>query len=299
MKRVAVALVAFIAAAASFVHVGGGAVRAQGAAIGRVDDGYQPTKGRLYVLLIGSDARRGNPRSRAATGPDINADGIHLVGLNTRTMKGGILNFPRDSWVPVPGLGSRRINDALNRGGPELLARTVENLTGISIDYWVLTGFVGFQGAVRDLGGVTMNVPSAINDPGGSGAALRAGRQKLVGYQALAYMRARKPLVGGDAARTTNHGRFLLALQQKFRAEVGDDPISILRWINVVRDHTRLDVPPDELFRLAVLATEVRARDVGNVTVPTTGGRVGAAQVLFIRSAARPLYTKLRQKGRL
>lgn len=299
MKRISIALVAFIAGVASFVHVGGsGDARAQGALVGRVHDNYQPTEGRLYVLLIGSDARSGNPDRKQGAGPDINADGIHLLALNTRAMKGGILNFPRDCWVPVPGLGSRRINDALNRGGPDLLAATVENLTGIRLDYWVLTGFEGFQGAVRDLGGVRMDVPGPVNDPGGSGAALRAGRQRLAGYQALAYMRARKPFPGGDATRTTNHGRFLLALQRKLRSEVSDDPISLLRWMTVARRHTRLNISEDELFRLAVLTSQVRPADVRNVTVPTTGARVGAAQVLRITSGANSLYRQLRRNAR-
>lgn len=296
MKKTLAGLIAFIAAVTAFVHVAGAPeAAAQRALIGRVDDFYQPADGRIYVLLIGSDARRGNPLRRSASGPDINADGIHLVGLNTETMRGGILNFPRDSWVPVPGMGSRRINDALNRGGPELLARTVQNLTGISIDYWVLTGFEGFQAAVGDLRGVTMNVPTPVVDPGGSGANLRAGRQRLRGFQALAYMRARKPFPGGDGTRTTNHGRFLLALQRKLRAEVSARPASLLRWLTVAQRHTRLNISEEELFRLAILTTQVKPNDVPNVTVPTSGGQVGAAQVLFISPGARSLYDQFRR----
>ena len=92
----------------------------------------------LFVLVIGNDARAGNPdRSRA--------DAIHIVGLDTKTLRGGILNFPRDTWVSIPGHGSGKINEALYDGGPQLLARTLENLTGIRIDLWVMTGFEGFK----------------------------------------------------------------------------------------------------------------------------------------------------------
>ena len=102
--------------------------------MGLVHESFVPAEGKIFVLVIGNDARYGNPdQSRA--------DAIHLVGINIDKMRGGILNFPRDSWVPIPGHGTSKINDALYEGGPQLLAQTLEGLTGIHIDYWVMTGF--------------------------------------------------------------------------------------------------------------------------------------------------------------
>ena len=67
-----------------------GPVRKSAAAIsiGRVHAGYQPTTGKFFVLVIGNDARHGNPNGALA-------DAIHLVGIDPRSMKAGILNFPR------------------------------------------------------------------------------------------------------------------------------------------------------------------------------------------------------------
>lgn len=258
---------------------------------GRAHDSFQPNRGKIFVLVIGNDARVGNPNARA--------DAVHLAGVNTNTLKGGILNFPRDSWVPIPGYGSGRINEALVLGGPELLVRTVENLTGIQIDYWVMVGFEGFRGIVRDLNGVPFKITRPIYDPGGSGAQLPAGKERLGAENALAFVRTRKSLPNGDIDRTTNQGRFLLALLRKLNAEVDERPSSLLRWIDVTRRWARFDLSPDDMFRLGILASQVRPRDVGNVTVPVSLGSVGSASVVFIQDGARELYARFARTGSL
>src|SRR3546814_6401094 len=57
-----------------------------------------------------------------------------------RTLEGTVLGFPRDAWVEIPGRGAGKINTALTFGGPQLLAETVRNLTGLPVHYYVLTG---------------------------------------------------------------------------------------------------------------------------------------------------------------
>lgn len=292
MKRWALIMAAVIAS--TTVLLPAAPRRASGATgmkIGRVHARFQPQDGKVFALLIGHDARPGESRSRA--------DAIHIAGINTKTMKGGILNFPRDSYVSIPGVGRGRINDALFYGGPELLAKTLESLTGIRIDYWVLMGFEEFQGAVGALGGVKMKIPSPVYDPGASGARLDAGEQVLMGWQALAYARARKVFQGGDVQRTTNQGRFLLAALKKFGKETSQNPAKIFKWMEVVERFGRNDLTPDEMFMLGVLTSQVKKQDVGNVTIPTSGGNVGAASVLFISPGAQNLYRRFRETGSL
>ena len=140
MIKRSIALLALVASVCMMAPLAGDRSSSDAAPItgGRVHEDFQPEDGKIFVLIIGNDARSGNPdRSRA--------DAIHLAGINTKTMKGGVLNFPRDSWINIPGSGTGRINEALYRGGPELVVRAVESLTGIRIDYWLMTGFVGFR----------------------------------------------------------------------------------------------------------------------------------------------------------
>lgn len=288
------AIVAFLVVVCAIVPMVGRPETTQAAAptMGRVHKSFQPNKGKIFVLAIGNDARYGNPDRSLA-------DAIHIIGINTKTMKGGILNFPRDAWVNIPGYGSAKINEALFRGGPDLLAKTLENLTGIRIDYWVMVGFQGFQSIIRDIKGVRMHVPVAHNDTGASGSILRAGTQDLKGYEALAYARARKSFSGGDVARTTHQGDMLKALVRKLHSESRANPSTLLRWIGTTRRHARLDIGANELFRLGILATQVRAKDVGSVTIPVSLGFVGAASVVFIGPDAASIYQRFRQNGSL
>ncbi len=259
---------------------------------GRVHERFQPRKGKIFVAIIGSDARHGNS--------DIaNADAIHIGGINTKTMRGGILNFPRDAWVNIPGSGEGRINEALLRGGPELVAKTLEALTGIQIDYWVMTGFDGFRGIVDHLGGVKMRVPQDIYDPYGSGANLEGGVQNLGAEEALAYVRTRHSFVHGDIDRTTNQGEFLLAMLRKLDRQTDDNSTALFRWMALAHRYTRLNISAGELFRLGVLASQVSPRDVGNVTVPASIGSVGAASVVFISPAASSIYKRFEKTGAL
>lgn len=260
--------------------------------VGRVHEDFQPNHGKTFVLVIGNDARHGNPDTALA-------DAIHIVGIDPERMRGGILNFPRDSWVPIPGYGSAKINEALWAGGPVRLAQTLENLTKIRIDYWVMVGFEGFAGIVADLDGVKMNIPFDLYDPYGSGVALEAGKQHLKYWEVLAFARTRHNFRNGDIDRTTNQAKILLALLAKFRTEVTRDPAALMRWIAVTRAHARLDIAPDELFRLGILASQLSPRRVGNVTVPVSLGWVGAASVAFISPSAEAIYKRFRETAAL
>jgi polyisoprenyl-teichoic acid--peptidoglycan teichoic acid transferase len=292
IKRI-LALAVVVALVSLCVPLLGAAPSAAGPALfGRLSGAYQPNKGKIFILVIGNDARTGNPdRSRA--------DAIHIVGVNTRTMRAGILNFPRDSWVNIPGYGSAKMNEALYHGGPELMAQTLENVTGIELDYWVMTGFQGFRGIIEELGGVKMRIPTDVFDPTGSGAKIKAGTQNLGPLNALAYVRTRHSFSSGDIARSTHQADFLIAMLKKLHRQVESNPAVLLGWLAIAREHARLNLSPDEQFRLGILASQIAVKKVGNVTVPVSVGSVGAASVVFISPSALNIYQRFRQNGSL
>lgn len=261
-------------------------------AFGRLHESFQPNKGKIYVLVIGNDARSGNP-------PTARADAIHIVGINTDTMKAGILNFPRDSWVNIPGRGMAKMNEATVTGGPERLAQTLEGVTGIELDYWVMTGFEGFMGIIDGIGRVKVHLPTSLNDPTGSGIHMPAGTHDMGPKSSLAYLRTRHSFGTGDLQRTTNQGTYLIQMLKKLRADISSNPASMLNWISLTKRHASFDMTAQEMFRLAVLATQVSPKDVDNVTVPATTGSAGAASVVFISPGASQLYARMRAKGSL
>ena len=150
------------------------------------------------VVLLGSDAR-GDEVSRSDT-------------IVVTKAGGGMLAVPRDTLVDIPGVGEDKINAAYASGGPELTAETLENLTGVRINDYVVVNFGGVEEIVDAMGGITLEVDNPIRvGIEGRRIFIPAGTQELDGLQALAYVRYR----GGP---TADIGR--ISRQQKFLREL-------------------------------------------------------------------------------
>jgi len=202
------------------------------------------------------------------------------------------VGFPRDSWVAIPGHGTGKINSSLAMGGPTLMAQTIRQLTGLPVDYYVLTGFEGFQKIVDELAGVNVHVDKKMNDRF-SGANFKPGWYDMNGGEALAYSRDRHDVENGDFTRSMHQGNVLLSGLAKLRAEVGDDG-GLQRWIGVLLRHADLDSPPQQLLQLAALARRLDPAKLTNVVVPGRVGTAGAASVVYLTDDARKLFLDLR-----
>ena len=108
-----------------------------------------------------------------------------------------LISIPRDSYLPIPGHGKNKVNAAFAIGGPKLLAKTLEQATGLPIDGYVEIGFGGFAGVVDSLGGVDVCVKRDIKDAKAH-IDLKKGCQTLDGKNALGYVRARYSDPKGD-----------------------------------------------------------------------------------------------------
>jgi polyisoprenyl-teichoic acid--peptidoglycan teichoic acid transferase len=249
-------------------------------------------KRRVVLLAIGSDS--GAPRfGRGGTVEGGRADALQLIVVDTVKRRGVVVGFPRDSYVPIPGHGTNKINAAMAFGGPGLLVSTFERLTGLPIDYYVLTSFDGLTDIVNRVGGVQVNVDMNLRDRF-AGAFLDKGRRKLNGGQALAYARARKTLPGGDFDRSRHQGQLLIGGLGTFQRQAAQDPAQVMAWLAVLRDEVKSDLPFPELLRLAVLATKLPASGIRNVAVPSAAGSAGGASVVHLQPGAYSLFARIR-----
>jgi LCP family protein required for cell wall assembly len=253
-------------------------------------DGNRP----IFILAIGSDARPGvcEPVERCL------ADSLHLIGINPRKGAASILGFPRDSYVPIPGVGTRKINDSLFYGGPELVAQTVEDLVGVNIDYYLLTSFLGLRQMVNAVDGIEVEIPYPMSDAA-SGASFAAGPATLDGKQALAFARNRKDTPNGDFSRSENQGRLLVAALEQLRKEVRRDPLALLRWVVAGMTHIQMDLSAGEVFRLALSALTIEPNQVVNRVVPGGLGFAGEASVVLLGGEADAIFADIRDDGLL
>jgi LCP family protein required for cell wall assembly len=176
------------------------------------------TRGFDY-LLVGSDSRVGltaAQRKEYHTGKDAGrrTDSIILVHVPQAGGKPVLVSIPRDSYVPIPGHGSNKINASFSIGGPKLLVQTVEQVTDVHIDGYVEIGFAGFASVVDSVGGVRICVPFHMKDPK-AGINLNKGCQDLDGKNALGYVRARYSDPRGDIGRAERQRQFLGAIMKK------------------------------------------------------------------------------------
>jgi LCP family protein required for cell wall assembly len=251
-----------------------------------VDTGNRP----LYILVLGSDARPGQNLIRQRS------DSIHLIGIDKTRTKATILGFPRDSYVPIPGHGHGKINSAMVLGGPDLVVKTIEQLTGIAIDLWVLTWFEGLDQAVDAIGGLDITVPYRMNDPY-SHANFEPGPQHLVGWQALAFARDRHDAPNGDFSRSFNQGSMLKAALTQLREQFANDPARLLTWIIAGWRNVRTSLSFDDLLDLAMTATQVNPKNVRNLVLTGSGGYVGGTSVVYLSGASQAAFADLRDDG--
>ena len=294
------ALVAWVAGAALGVESGPGPVHAKAdeptptVVIGRAHKARNlppiTTSRPIFILALGSDARPGQPVDQ------LRSDSIHIIGINPEEHRASILGFPRDSWVNIPGHGTDKINTAMADGGPQLAVQTLESLTGIHIDYYLLTSFKGLSRMVADIGGLTVKVPYSMHDPY-SGADFSAGVHRLSGQEALAFARDRHDVPGGDFGRSENQGRLFLAALAQFHKQFSADPSTMLRWVATGLRNVSTDLSVSELTRLAFTAAEIPVSNVKNVVVPGTAGSEGSASVVFISGSAQGIYADMRPDG--
>ena len=251
-----------------------------------------PLTGRkpIFILSLGSDARPGEPVAGERS------DSIHIIGINPAAHRASILGFPRDSWVSIPGVGTDKINAAMVFGGPRLTVATIEQLTGIHIDYYLLTSFPGLTHMVNEIGGVTVDVPYPMHDPY-SGAFFNPGVQRLNGKQALAFSRDRHDAPTGDFSRSQNQGRLLIGALAQFQREFAKDPTVLLTWLAAGLRHVQTDLSIQQLVSLAFTAATVPPGHVVNEVVPASTGNIGGASVVFISSSARSVYADMRANG--
>jgi polyisoprenyl-teichoic acid--peptidoglycan teichoic acid transferase len=176
---------------------------------------------RVTVLLMGIDSRPGEQVGRT--------DSIMLLTIDPEKRSAGLMSMARDLLVPIADTNEQaKINTAYVHGentrypggGPAALEKTITNLIGYPIDYYVRVNFEGFRKIIDLIGGIDIDVPKTIDDPtypddsyGYDPLYIPAGRVHMDGKLALKYARTRH--VDSDYGRARRQQQVVVAVKNK------------------------------------------------------------------------------------
>lgn len=217
--------------------------------------GFGAAVEKMNILVIGSDQRKNEP-SRADT--------LMLVMADANAPHVGVLSIPRDTYLNVPGHGETKVAHAHAYGGPDLAVQTVEAFLGVPVDHYLEINFEGFAAIVDTLGGIELDVERRMYYPE-EGINLKAGRQRLNGKDALAFVRFRD-YPEGDIERIRHQQRFLLALADEALSLKGI--LKSPRLLQELYTYVKTDLSLNEMLSLAKALRNLRPEQVSLALLP-------------------------------
>lgn len=247
--------------------------------------------GPLNILLMGTDTRTdqgGGFGSEVEYGGAGRSDTTILIHLSNDRKSAIAVSIPRDSVVNIPACTKEDgttvaertdiFNSAFSSAGPSCTVKTIETLTGITINHAVIVDFIGFSNVVDALGGIKICLTEAIDEPvqNGAGIQLPAGVQVVDGKNALGLMRARYSLADGSDLKRIERQQELISLtiDQITDMNLITDLPALYKVLNAATSSLRMDPGLSDLDSLVTLSTSLSSmgsQNVSFVTVPYEG----------------------------
>ncbi|CAM3058612.1 Biofilm regulatory protein A precursor [Arthrobacter ulcerisalmonis] len=276
----------------------------------QVDD----ATGRMQILILGSDTRDGKNADYGTADDSTgygNSDVMMLMDISADNKRVNVISFPRDLLVDIPQCTDEKtkqtyparsgvmINEAMAEAGIGCAVDTVNKLTGMEIDHFMMADFNAVKELSNAVGGVNVCVSDAIYDPD-SRLRLPAGTSAVQGEQALAFLRTRHAFAdGGDLGRIKAQQGFLSSLTRKIKDDgTLSDPVKMLKIADVVTQNLTVDEGLGSVPTLLTIGNRLKDIDVGKVAfvaVPTTPAALDPNRLEVAQPAAGQLFAALRQ----
>jgi LCP family protein required for cell wall assembly len=234
----------------------------------------------VNYLIIGSDNRQvpGGAAFGAHQTENL-SDTVILAHLSGDGKNARLVSFPRDMLTDIPSCKrwngrtgttdprTDKFNVAYALGGPACTIKTVEAISGITVDDFIVVSLPGFVQISNALGGVEVCVPNAVNDKQSS-IYLPAGRYKVKGVQALGFVRERDQLGG---SRIRRQQEFLgSAVKSATRSGLLLNPPKLYHLLDVTtKAITTGKLSLNDLRKVAEHFQHIKPGNVTFYTVPT------------------------------
>jgi len=256
-------------------------------ASGRDKGSLNDATDRLQILIMGTDTRDGKNKAYGTSDQSSgygNSDVMMLLDISADNQRVSMVSFPRDLVVSIPQCTDPKtkqvkaprpdaqINSAMSEAGPGCTVDTINKLTGLEIDHFMMADFNAVKELSNEVGGVEVCVNAPIDDPD-SRLKLPAGKSLVQGDQALAFLRNRHGVGdGSDITRIKSQQQFLASLARKVRS---DGTLTNLPKLLGIADTVTKNLTVDEglanpqtLITIAQRLQKVDLAKVAFVTVP-------------------------------
>lgn len=266
----------------------------------------------LNILVLGSDIREGDSdvdgSGAAGITEGMRADTTMLFHVSEDRSRVEVVSIPRDLLVDIPSCTVRTgenldetfetspaydamFNAAFSYGGQTgdvasaaaCSMKTVESMTGIHLDGYVVVNFASFKDVVQALGGIPMYFEEPLFDEF-AGLDVPAGCRLLDGDQSLALARARKMIGdGSDISRIGRQQELVFAILEEAKSmNLFTDMTTLYRVLQAATANLDTSEGLGDIPTLVGLAGSLRNIDLANVQFITTpwepaGNRVALA----------------------
>ncbi|GIM33610.1 LCP family protein [Paraclostridium bifermentans] len=246
---------------------------------------YKAEKGVTNILLVGTDGRTLDETSRS--------DSMMILTVDDKNKSLKLTSLARDTYVNIPGHGEQKLTHAYAYGGINLLIDTIESNFKLDIQNYAIVNFFSFMDIVDTLGGVIVDVQEGeidelnrvINecysldkkaDKGNMQYIEHSGKQKLNGYQALAYGRIRK---NDDALERDRRQRVLI--ESMFN---GVKNLSVTKYpelMDTILPYIKTNMKPTTILSIGSSVLTMGISNINKLEFPmeeySTGGIYGNA----------------------
>ena len=269
----------------------------------------------LNIVILGSDSRAGDVNAAFGDTPEggQRSDTTMIAHISADRQRVEVVSIPRDSLVTIPScrledgswtepqpdtMFNKAFSTGADNGGLATAAactiRTIEELTGIYIDDFVVVDFAGFINVIDALGGVPMCLEEPMDDPRAH-VKLPAGPQVLDGRDALGYARARYSLTdGSDINRIGRQQQLVAAIaREALSKNLLTDMPALYRFLDAATSTLTTGTQLGSIPTLAGLAYSLRGIDLENIVFETMPFEYAGNRVRPI-AEAEELWASLR-----
>ena len=270
--------------------------------------------GRMQILILGSDTRDGKNAAYGAVEDSKGygkSDVMMLMDISADNKRVSVISFPRDLLVDIPQCTDKKsgasyparsgvmINEAMAEAGIGCAVDTVNKLTGLEIDHFMMADFNAVKELSNTVGGVDVCISDAVYDPD-SRLRLPAGTSSVQGEMALAFLRTRHAFAdGGDLGRIKAQQGFLSSLTRKIKDDgTLSNPGKMLNIADTVTQNLTVDDGLASVPSLLTIGNRLKDIDISKVAfvaVPTTPALADANRLQIAEPAGSQLFSALQK----